>query len=211
MVRYRLIVRARTEADVPALCEVLAAQQPGSRYPLCGPLPFPVEEFIARDSEEQAWAAEVDERAVGHVAIVGIVERDDGIARCGIEAAGTGIDGLACVSVLFVGRDLQGHGIGGVLLDTAVAWARERGRVPVLDVVQRDGAAVDVYRHRGWREVGQARPAWLPDTEPPVLLMILPPDHGTAAPGDDERLGASELRRGSRDVRSGPGWPRDLS
>jgi hypothetical protein len=45
---------------------------------------------------------------------------------------------------------------------------------PVLDVVQRAGGAVDVYRHRGWRDVGEARPAWLPDGEPPVLLMILP-------------------------------------
>lgn len=191
--RDRLIVRARSDTDIPTLCAVLAAQQQDSGYPLRWPLPFPVEEFVARDSEEQAWVAEVDGRPVGHVAIVGIVERNDGIARCWTEAAGVGIDELACVSVLFVDRDVQGQGIGGVLLATAVAWARGRGRVPVLDVVQRDGVAAEVYRHSGWQEVGQARPAWLRDAEPPVLLMMLPLEDGSATPATKRATGSDAM------------------
>ncbi len=173
-VTHELIIRSRTRADLVRLCDVLAAQQPVSRYPLRWPLPFPVEQFIARSSEKEAWVAEIRRRPIGHVAIQTVVEEGDAIAGCWSEAAGTSTDGLACVSVLFVDRDLQGRGIGGALLDNAVGWARERDLVPVLDVVQRPGAP-EMYRHRGWRQVGEARPAWLPDDEPPLLLMMLPP------------------------------------
>jgi GNAT superfamily N-acetyltransferase len=158
------------------LCEVLTAQQPVSHYPLTWPLPFPVEQFIVRDVEEQAWVAEVGGRPVGHVATARVVDHDDGIVGGWAEAAGARPDELASVSVLFVDLGLQGRGIGAALLGTAVAWCRRAGRVPVLDVAHHDGAAARFYRRRGWITVGEARPAWLPDTEPPVLLMLLPPD-----------------------------------
>ncbi len=172
--RNRAIVRQRAKADISVLCDVLAGQQPSSRYPLEWPLPFPVEKFIARNREQRAWVAEVDRRTVGHISVVTVDGADEGLARRWSEAAGVGVDALACVAAFFVGLEQQGNGLGGLLLDTAVTWARARGMVPVLDVVQRAGRAVDVYRHRGWRDVGEARPAWLPDGEPPVLLMILP-------------------------------------
>ncbi len=41
-----LTIRARRPADVPALAEILLAQQAGSRYPFRDPLPVPVEEFL---------------------------------------------------------------------------------------------------------------------------------------------------------------------
>lgn len=165
------LLRARTSADLPDLVEVLAEQQPATRYPLRWPLPFPVEQFLVRETEEQAWVAEQGGRVVGHVAVgaVGSLE----LAAQFQEALGT--DELANVSVLFVAQRLRGSGLGGRLLDTAVAWARARGRLPVLDVVQGHAPAVAVYRHRGWQEVGQARPAWLPADQPPVLLMALSP------------------------------------
>lgn len=144
------------------------------------PLPFPVEQFVARQIEQRAWVAELDRQIVGHISIVTVEERDDGLARCWSEATGVGVRDLACVAAFFVDRDQQRRGIGGVLLGTAVAWVRARGLVPVLDVVQRAGGAVDLYRHRGWRDVGEARPAWLPDDEPPVLLMVLPADDDPA-------------------------------
>jgi GNAT superfamily N-acetyltransferase len=178
----RPIIRPRRADDVSALCEVLATQQPGSRYPHVWPLPFPVEQFIVREVEEQAWVADVGGRPVGHVAARGVVDRDEGIASRWAEAAGTGMDGLVCVSVLFVDRDLRRRGLGGALLDTAVRWGRNAGRVPVLDVVDHAGEAARFYRRRGWVEIGEARPSWLQDTEPPLLLMILPPDGKSTGP-----------------------------
>ena len=157
--------------DLPVLVEILAAQQPGSRYPFRWPLPFPVEEFVVRGHEEAGWVALVDGRLVGHVS-VGRVEGD--LADAFVGATGRPSEELALVSVLFVSPEAQGTGVGGRLLDTAVAWARDRHRLPVLDVVPSHGSALAVYRHRGWQVVGTVRPAWLPDDEEPLLLMRLP-------------------------------------
>ena len=150
------------------LAEILAEQQPASRYPFRWPLPFPVEQFIVRDTEEAAWVALVDDRPVGHVSVGRPRgELEDAFLEVTCETA------LATVSVLFVAPAAQGTGVGGALLDTAVAWARDRERLPVLDVFASHGSALAVYRHRGWREVGTHRPAWLPDGEEPLLLMVL--------------------------------------
>ncbi len=150
--------------------EALAAQQPSSRYPFQWPLPFPVEEFLVRSHEEAAWVARVDGRAVGHVS-VGRVEGD--VAEPFALATGRPAGELAIVRVLFVALDLLGSGIGGRLLDTAVDWARERGRLPVLDVVPGHGPALAVYRHRGWDVVGRLHPTWLPADEEAMVLMML--------------------------------------
>jgi len=173
-----LCIRARVDADVLRLSEVLAAQQPGSGYPLRWPLPTSVERFLVRLSETQAWVAEVGGQPVGHVATEAVLERDDGLARGWAAGAGVDIDALECLSVLFVDGNLRGHGIGDVLLTTAIAAIRARGRVPVLDVVHQEGVAAAMYRRRGWQEVGRASPPWLGEGHPPLLLMVLPPGAG---------------------------------
>ncbi|KRF12543.1 GNAT family N-acetyltransferase [Nocardioides sp. Soil796] len=163
-------LRPRVDSDVPALVEVLGAQQPTSGYPHRWPLPFPVADFIVRDDQDRAWVVEVDGRVAGHVA-VGPVTGEEATAF--LHAIGTDdASALALVAVLFVDPSVKGRGVGGALLDAAVEWARSQGRLPVLDVLQ--GAAVDVYRHRGWQVIGELRPDWLPDAVPPMLLMSLP-------------------------------------
>ncbi|MDE9364424.1 GNAT family N-acetyltransferase [Luteipulveratus sp. YIM 133132] len=164
-------IRPRRPEDVPVLVEVLGAQQPVSLYPLVWPLPYPPEQFIVRPTEERAWAAEVDGRVVGHASIATV--GDDETGRLWSVGVGRPVAELACLSVLFVDHRLTGKGVGGALMDVAVAWARSRRRTPVLDVVVRHGRAAQVYRHRGWEVIGEARPEWLPDSEPPVLLMAL--------------------------------------
>lgn len=160
-------VRPRTPEDLPELVAILAEQQPTSRYPFRWPLPFPVEQFIVRDAEEASWVAEIDGRAVGHVSV----------GRPRGDLAGdflrlTGRADVATVSVLFVASSAQGSGVGGRLLDTAVAWTQRQGRLPVLDVFPSHSSALAVYRHRGWREIGQTHPEWLPEGEEPLLLMV---------------------------------------
>ncbi|WP_244931771.1 GNAT family N-acetyltransferase [Nocardioides sp. W7] len=157
-------VRTRTAADLPALVDLLARQQAGSHYPLRWPLPFPVEQFVVRDTEEAAWVAEVDGEVVGHVTV----------ARVADPSAFRTEGKLAAVSVLFVADEVRGEGVGARLLDTAVDWIRARGRVPVLDVVPRHSRAVEVYRRRGWVEVARQRPDWLPAAEADLILMVLP-------------------------------------
>ncbi|AKU18961.1 hypothetical protein VV02_15110 [Luteipulveratus mongoliensis] len=157
---------------MPALVEVLAAQQPTSHYPLRWPLPFPPEEFVVRKDEERAWVAELDGSVIGHVAVSAV--DDDELGQIWSAGAGRPIRELACMSVLFVDDRAKGTGAGGALIRTSVDWIRGSGRTPVLDVVQRHSTAASVYLHLGWRQVGTARPEWLPDHEPPILLMVLP-------------------------------------
>lgn len=163
-----VLVRGRTPDDVPALVEVLTAQQPTSSYPLRWPLPFPVADFIVRPDEQAAWVAEVDGRVVGHVAACAL---DRELGPVFVETVGS--SDLTLVAVLFVGLDTVGQGVGARLHDAVVGWIREAGNIPVLDVVPTHDRAVQFYCHRGWREIGRARPGWLPTDQPDLTLMAL--------------------------------------
>ncbi len=124
--RRGVTIRPRRPSDVTPLCEVLARQQPTSGYPIEWPLPFPVEDFIARDKEEGAWTAVLEGRPVGHISVRTVVADPDGMAQCWSDAASVGIDRLAGVAALFVDVGLQGEGIGGALLDVAESWMSRR-------------------------------------------------------------------------------------
>ncbi len=164
-----ITIRDRRPSDVPGLVALLGEQQARSRYPLRWPLPFPAEQFLVRSSEERAWVAEVDGVLAGHVAVTAPEgEMADAFALACPDRT------VAEVSVLFTGTAFRGTGLGGRLLDTAVAAIRGSGRTPALDALPSHSNAVEVYRHRGWVEVGRMRPVWLPDDQPDVLLMVLP-------------------------------------
>ncbi|MEO6019982.1 MAG: GNAT family N-acetyltransferase [Knoellia sp.] len=164
-------IRERRPADLPALVTLLGAQQAATSYPQRWPLPYPAEEFIVRPGELAAWVAVERDVVVGHVSITELAG-----GRMAIEwaqATGRSADGLAEVSVLFVAGGRGGSGIGGALLDTALAEIRHRGLTPMLDVVGEGTSAGQFYRRRGWRTVGTARPAWLPDHRPDLAFMLL--------------------------------------
>ena len=162
-------IRPRREEDLQVLEDVLAAQQPSSRYPLRWPLPYPVRDFIVRPDELVALVAVDAGRVVGHVSVTAVMPGELGAAWA--TGAGRPIDEMACLSVLFVDHTVRGRRIGGALMDAAEGWIFSRGLAAVLDVVTANERPLAVYRHRGWREIGRARPDWLPDTEPPVILM----------------------------------------
>lgn len=90
-------------------------------------------------------------------------------------AVSTGADAFGMVAALFTGLAARGQGVGSLLLDAAVAWARGRGEVPVLDAVPVHEPAVRLYRERGWVEVGTHRFPWMSEGVPDALLMALPP------------------------------------
>jgi GNAT superfamily N-acetyltransferase len=165
-------IRPRQADDVIGLGAVLAAQQATSRYPMRWPLPFPVERFIARDHELAAWTALLDDRPVGHVAVLeaGDTEFTGHWSRGHALPAGR----LAVLSTLFVDTRLRRTGLGRRLHDTAVGWMREHGRAPCLDVIPVHEAATGLYVGLGWREVCRLRPGWLPDEAPDMVGMVLP-------------------------------------
>jgi GNAT superfamily N-acetyltransferase len=164
-------LRERRPDDLPRLVEVLTAQQADSGYPVRWPLPFPVEDFVVRAGELGAWVAEIEGVVAGHVALLHPASGWEADAFA--EAMDLSAERMATMSTLFVDAQRRGAGIGTRLIDVAVAHARALGRVPVLDVVQEHSPAAALYRRRGWRVVGQARPHWLPADREPVLLMTL--------------------------------------
>jgi ribosomal protein S18 acetylase RimI-like enzyme len=173
------IVRPRRPADVPLVGNLIMRQQPQTRYPFRNPLPFPIEEFVVRDGELAAWVAETapdrteDARTVvGHVSVLDV--RDHEIGASWADAVGRPVAELAAVSVLVVDLGLGRRGIATRLMDACEAYIRDLGRTPVLEVVaDAHSRAVRLYRHRGWRVIGEVHPRWLPSGEGPVKIMML--------------------------------------
>ncbi|HEX6151388.1 GNAT family N-acetyltransferase [Nocardioides sp.] len=171
MVPDQLEIRPRRDTDVPALVEVLAAQQPTSSYPMRWPLPFPIEQFVVRRGELATWTALADGRPVGHVAVQ---EATDELFLPHWEW-GHGLPGerLGVMSTLFVDPDVRGAGLGRRLHDVAVEWLRAHGRGPCLDVAPVHAGALRLYEAVGWVEVCRLRPPWLPAHQPDVRGMVL--------------------------------------
>lgn len=166
-----LTIRERHPDDLPALTELLGAQQSRSGYPHRWPLPFPIEDFIVRPGQLGAWVAEMDGVVAGHVAATD--PTDNWMADEWLRVTGRPGDELGEVSILFVGLDHGGAGVGGALLDHAVAEIRALGRDPVLDVIDEGSSAGRFYVKRGWRTVGYGRPPWLEEHLAPVAYMTL--------------------------------------
>lgn len=61
---------------------------------------------------------------------------------------------------MWVEPELRGRGIGGRLLDAALAWLRAAspGRAVLLDVNRKQTRAVVLYEARGFRFTGRSRP-----------------------------------------------------
>lgn len=167
-----LTIRTRRDADIPRLVEILARQQAETQYPLRWPWPGDLAQFLRRPTEVEAWVAEIDERVVGHVTLQRVA--DDELGQMWATAHGVPISELLCIGVLFADRSLARRGIGSALLAHATGRAQAAGTAPVLDVIADHQEPVNLYLRQGWVEVGRARPDWLPQSEEPVRVMILP-------------------------------------
>jgi GNAT superfamily N-acetyltransferase len=93
----------------------------------------------------QAWVAVTrTEAVVGHVLLSATQDPDTvEIAR------------------LFVSPEARGQGLGAALLGRARAWAEERGRRVVLQVVADERShAIALYEREGWRRTGTVTAEW---------------------------------------------------
>lgn len=106
-------------------------------------------------SEEQLAALGITPASVARML-------DSGEARAWCAVEGGAVLGFSMARrserdlfALFVLPAFEGRGIGGSLLDAAVAWLRQAGSGPIRLNTGRDTRAFSVYRSRGWREVGE--------------------------------------------------------
>lgn len=166
-----LVIRARQDSDLPALADLLGRQQPQTRYPFVWPFPQPIDEFLKRPTELQAWVATLGDEIVGHVALESV--GDDPIGRSWARAHNVSLSELRCVSVFFADITKAGQGIGSRLLATATEAALADG-YPVLDVVAAHETPVNLYLRRGWQLIETTQAPWHPELDIPIHLMILP-------------------------------------
>lgn len=167
-----VFTRPRRDADIPALIDILARQQAETQYPFRWPPHHSPECFLCRPSELEAWVAEMEGAVVGHVAIQFV--GDGALGQLWAGAHRVPVARLRCISVLFADRRLPRRGIGSTLLECATQRALADGGAPVLDVVAGRHEPLNLYRSRGWREVGRFRTEWLPADAEPLHVMILP-------------------------------------
>lgn len=165
------LVRPRTDGDLAACVEVLAAVHLHSGYPVNWP-DRPADWLTPR-SLLAAWVAELDGRVVGHL---GLSRATDGDAAPGVWAARTGsdVDGTAVVGRLFVSPVARGHGLGTALMARAVEEARTRALHPVLDVVDSDTAASALYERLGWELLDVVEQRWTPEQVVSVRCYAAP-------------------------------------
>jgi GNAT superfamily N-acetyltransferase len=140
-------LRRRRPNDIAACVRLAALSSPGTvRHP-------PWRAWLTAEEVVEAWVAERQGELLGHVAL-SEVGADACSAMRWREVTGRPAGDLLAVSRLFVRRRVRGEGLGTALLEMAVAGARARGRLPVVEAIGATAEELDLYARRGWRPVG---------------------------------------------------------
>ena len=140
-------IRRRRPKDLGACARLLRVVFSEGQYPVYWP--EAPRAWLADADVLDAWIAEREREILGHITI-SKVGQDPVSASRWREVTGRDPSELAGVSRFFVRPRLRGQGIGAALLDVAVDGIRERGLVPVLDVVSASADAIKLYEDRGW-------------------------------------------------------------
>ncbi|MGL4178580.1 MAG: GNAT family N-acetyltransferase [Dermatophilaceae bacterium] len=142
-------IRPRTDADLPALARVLVEVHATDGYPVEGvadPLAW-----LTLPGAIGAWVAELDGQPVGHVALT---EPGPGDEAPRLYAERHGPEPTAVLGRLFISPASRGQGLAEQLARTAMSAAHDAGRVAVLDVMQKDHAAIRLYKRLGYLRLG---------------------------------------------------------
>lgn len=132
------------------------------------------EELFAPDTWTEAMYRDELSRADTRFYVVAEVDDED--APAGSPPVTVGYGGLiayddeAHVATLGVTRDLQGEGIGSLLLDALLTEADRRSPVVLLEVRADNETAQHLYRRRGFVEIGRRRGYYQPSGADAVVM-----------------------------------------
>jgi ribosomal protein S18 acetylase RimI-like enzyme len=84
------------------------------------------------------------------------------------------LDDIAVLGRLFVHPQARGLGIGKRLTAAATVYAQDLGRRVVLDVMQKDVAAIRTYEALGWRCLGSITHDFGDNQTEPALAFVSP-------------------------------------
>jgi [ribosomal protein S18]-alanine N-acetyltransferase len=87
-------------------------------------------------------------------------------------------DDEAHVATLGVTKALQGEGVGSLLLDALLAEADKRSPVVLLEVRADNDVGQQLYRRRGFTEIGRRRGYYQPSNTDAVVMSREVPRHG---------------------------------
>lgn len=155
-----IVVRERTDADLPAAVAVLRLVHEQDGYPVHWQ--EPADRWLTPPRMETSWVAVDEGTLLGHA----LVEADD--------------DGLV-LARLFVAPAARGRGVADVVLDAVEENARAAGRPLRLQVHESALPAIARYERRGWTRTGAHEASWFESdgvTRARAIAYIAP-DHGT--------------------------------
>ena len=142
-----MVIRPRRDCDIPALAAALVEVHALDGYPVEG-VANP-EAWLRLVNMLGAWTAQVDGQPIGHVALTDPGPGDDA-AHIWHEQTGAPLHTLVVLGRLFVAPSTRGHALGRRLTQTATEAANAAGLRAVLDVMNKDHAAIHTYESLGW-------------------------------------------------------------
>lgn len=143
-------IRARTDADLPEAADALVRVHSTDGYPVEG-VADP-ESWLTPPGLLSSWVAEQDGHVVGQVCVT--EPRGEGATTLWLEETLGDEEEVAVLGRLFVTREARGNALGEKLTRTAMEYAEKIGRRLVLDVMEKDRAAMRLYERLGWEPIG---------------------------------------------------------
>lgn len=147
-------VRSRTAADLETCGTMLRRVNELDGYPVEGVTD--TDAWLNPPTLTKAWVATLDHKIVGHVLLTSPTEDDDAV-RLWQEQSGMPLAAITVLGRLFVDPLARGHDAGSHLMKAALQYATTHRLTAVLDVMEKDNAAIRLYERAGWRPIGEAR------------------------------------------------------
>ena len=147
-----VIIRPFEDADLADAASALVQVHATDGYPVEG-VDDP-EAWLRSSDVIAAWVGVMNERIIGHVAIM--QPHGEDAVSLWMQQSDDAEGQIGVLARLFVVKEARKHAAGERLAQAAMDYGNEHGRRLVLDVMTKDAAAIRLYERLGWREIGRA-------------------------------------------------------
>ncbi|MGP3999582.1 GNAT family N-acetyltransferase [Streptomyces sp. 8N706] len=167
-----VIIRTRTDEDLPAAAAGLVTVHAADGYPVEG-----VEDpqgWLSPPELLEAWVAEMAGQVVGHVA----VSRPQGEEAVSLylKQAQVSEGQVVVLARLFVLPQARRKAVGEGLAREAASYARRRKLALVGDVMTKDAAAIRLYERLGCQIIGSTIHTYGEGQQTSALCFVAPTD-----------------------------------
>jgi GNAT superfamily N-acetyltransferase len=146
-----VVIRRRTDDDLPELAHVLVRVHAADGYPVEG-VANP-QAWLTAPREIAAWTAFIPSRLIGQISLTRAAETDDA-ASVWQRSTGGDISRLVIPVRLFVDPAHRGLGAGAKLMLAAHNYAASHNLAMAFDVMLKDQTAIQLYETAGCKRLG---------------------------------------------------------